>query len=486
MAGITETYAVNKVHFPNKIAIQTPTEQINYQTWYELVCKTANWLDSLHVTRKTIGILLPNGIPFLQLFAGASMAGWIAVPFDPKWTEGELQKRLSLSRPSVFVTVNEVFQQVSHIDSSMIIWDNCLAKINQFPVERAQLFVGNLPFYMGFTSGTTGEPKGFIRSQASWTASFDCNQVDFQISNQDIALIPGSLIYSHFLYGAISTLYLGGTVFLLEKFSPLQTLDIIETQPITVVYLVPTMIAALLAENHITDKPVKFLSSGAKWEEHSKKQIRKLFPNLSMYEFYGASELSFVTVSSDHDSYQKPGSVGKPCHNVEIQIRLADSVLAKPNETGKIYVKSDMVFIGYLTDESIQSIEDENGWVTVHDMGYIDDDGFLYIKGREKNMILYGGINVFPEEIEKVLSTHPDVEEAAVIGLYDSYWGQIVTAVVKGTASRLDLKRVCRQNLASYKVPRKWVFVEELPYTSSGKIARAKLKELIESKVESH
>jgi len=263
MAGITETYLENKNHFPGKIAIQTPSEQINYQTWHELVCKTANWLDSLHVTRKTIGILLPNGIPFLQLFAGASMAGWIAVPFDSKWTEGELQKRLSLSRPSVFVTANEVLQQVSHIDPSMITWNNCLAKINHFPVERAQQYsVGNLPFYMGFTSGTTGEPKAFIRSQASWAASFDCNRVDFQISNQDIALIPGSLIYSHFLYGAISTLYLGGTVFLLEKFSPLQTLDIIETQPITVVYLVPTMIAALLAENHITDKPVKFLSSG--------------------------------------------------------------------------------------------------------------------------------------------------------------------------------------------------------------------------------
>src|SRR5213080_3501264 len=165
MAGITETYVVNKVHFPDKIAIQTLSEQINYQTWYENVCKTANWLDSLHVTRKTIGILLPNGIPFLQLFAGASMAGWIAVPFDPKWTEGEVQKRLSLSRPSVFITTNEVFQQLKHTDQSMLIWDDCLLKINQSSVERSQYSVGSLPFYMGFTSGTTGEPKAFIRSQ---------------------------------------------------------------------------------------------------------------------------------------------------------------------------------------------------------------------------------------------------------------------------------------------------------------------------------
>ncbi len=150
MAGITETYLENKNHFPDKIAIQTLSEQINYQTWYELVCKTANWLDSLHVTRKTIGILLPNGIPFLQLFAGASMAGWIAVPFDPKWTEGELQKRLSLSRPSVFITTNEVFQQLNHIYPSMLIWDDCLLEISQSPVERAQYDSRESPLLYGF------------------------------------------------------------------------------------------------------------------------------------------------------------------------------------------------------------------------------------------------------------------------------------------------------------------------------------------------
>jgi long-chain acyl-CoA synthetase len=486
MADITETYEKLTDCFPKKIAIQTLNEKLDYRTWHELVCKTANWLDSLDVTSKTVGLLLPNGIPFLQLFAGASMAGWIAVPFDPKWTEAELQKRLKLANPSVFVTTSKVFQQLKHIHPSIRCWNDCLQEIEQLSGIRAMSSKDRLPFYMGFTSGTTGDPKGFIRSQASWAASFEVNQIDFQISEQDMALIPGPLISSHFLYGAISTLYLGGTVFLLEKFSPLQTLDIIETQPISVVYLVPTMTAALIAEKRCIKKPLKILSSGAKWEEHSKQQIRRTFPNLKMYEFYGASELSFVTVLSNDDSIQKPGSVGKPCHNVEIQIRLENSLPARPNETGKIFVRSKMVFIGYLKDGVIDSIEDENGWVTVHDMGYLDDEGFLYIKGREKNMILYGGINVFPEEIEKVISAHLDVKEAAVIGLYDPYWGQIVTAVIQGKVSSLELKRLCKQNLASYKVPRKWVFINEMPYTSSGKIARAKLKELLESKVESH
>lgn len=486
MADITETYINHRNTFPEKTAIQTLSEKITYQNWYELVCKTANWLDSLNVTHKTIAILLPNGIPFLQLFAGASMAGWTAVPFDPKWTETELQKRLQLSQPSIFITSKDAVDQLKHLHSSMLCWDDCLLKIEQQPVKRKHQHLGELPFYMGFTSGTTGEPKAFIRSQASWAASFDCNRIDFAIGEQDTVLIPGALIHSHFLYGVISTLYLGGTVYLFEKFSPLQTIEMIQTQPVSVVYLVPTMIAALIAEHQVVNKPLKILSSGAKWEEHSKREIRRILPNLKMYEFYGASELSFVTALSDHDSNQKPGSVGKPCHNVEIQILLEDSLPAAPNVIGKIYVRSDMLFIGYLMDDGVQSIKDENGWITVDDMGYLDDDGFLYIMGREKNMIIYGGINIFPEEIEKVITSHPDVEEAAVIGLYDPYWGQIVTAVIKGRAPALELKRVCRKSLAPYKVPRKWVFIDEMPYTSGGKIARARLKELLESKVENH
>lgn len=182
---------------------------------------------------------------------------------------------------------------------------------------------------------------------------------------------------------------------------------------------------------------------------------------------------------------RKPGSVGRPCHNVKIEIRLQDSKLAKPNQTGKIYVKSKMIFSGYLEPDQ-STVQAEHDWLTVHDMGYLDEEGYLYIVGREKNMILYGGINIFPEEIEKVLSLHHEVEEVAVIGVYDPYWGQIVTAVVKGSATKLELQRLCKEKLASFKIPRKWVFVDEMPYTSGGKIARRQVIELVESKVNNH
>lgn len=488
MAAITETYAKHALHFPDKVAIQTHNQLLSYREWHELIGKTANWLDSLSSTSKTLGILMPNGIPFLQLFTGASMAGWIGIPFDMKWKEAEIQRRLALSLPSVVITTREMHRHLKQIHPDAMIWEDCLEEINQAAFLRKDKLEGNLPFYMGFTSGTTGDPKAFIRSHESWIESFNCNRVDLQIDETDHVLIPGPLIFSHFLYGAISTLYLGGTVYLLEKFSPSQVLSFIQTHPITIVYVVPTMIEALRTEERTIENQIKIISSGAKWEENSKLMIRNVFRNMSMYEFYGASELSFVTVLTDQENNQKPGSVGKPCHNVELQIRPTDKETAKPYEIGKIYVRSNMLFTGYLdgNHHSIQSIQDENGWVTVHDMGYLDEDGFLYIAGREKNMILYGGINIFPEEIEKVISLHPNVEEVAVVGLYDPYWGQIAAAAIKGNATKMELRKLCRMKLSAYKIPRKWYFVNEIPHTTSGKIARAELKESLEGKVKSH
>ncbi|MDQ1000457.1 long-chain acyl-CoA synthetase [Neobacillus niacini] len=488
MGNITESYKTFAKSSPNKIAIRTNHQQISYQKWYELINQTANWLHSLHSENKTIGILLPNGIPFLQLFAGASKAGWIAVPYDMKWNITELEKKVQLSNPSIIVTTREIFSQIKKRIPNVMILDDLLQEIPQFDSTTLRKAEANLPFYIGFTSGTTGNPKAFVRSQDSWVASFDCNRFDFGLDESDHVLICGALIHSHFLYGAISTLYLGGTVFLLEKFSPIEGLAWIHSFRITTIYVVPTMLEAFLKEGNQMDRAIKIISSGAKWSEKSKLNIRNIFPNMAMYEFYGASELSFITVLSDKKGIQKATTVGKPCYGVEVQIRQPNQELAKPNETGKIYVRSKLVIDGYFDQDgrTIYSFQDDEGWATVHDMGYLDEDGFLYIVGRENNMILYGGINIFPEEIEKVISLHPNVEEVAVIGLSDLYWGQIVAAVVKGKCNPLELKRFCKTHLSSYKIPRKWFFLSEMPYTTSGKIARAELIKRMESKVTNH
>jgi long-chain acyl-CoA synthetase len=481
MWNITETYRQHAVHYTDKTAIQTLDKKMTYKEWYEAVAKIANWLKSFTLSNQTVAILLPNGIPFLQVFMGAAKAGWLAVPMDVKWKRPELQKRLELSNPSILITTKEFYERAADFHSEVIVWEKCDVLNRRIDIKDVEP-EGNQPFYMGFTSGTSGEPKAFIRAHQSWVASFDCSKYDFNLSEEDFVLIPGTLIHSHFLYGAASTLYLGGTLYIMEKFSPTRTIACLEALPITTVYAVPTMTEALLQKEHFIDKEFKIISSGSKWFEKSKAKVMELFPRLQRFEFYGASELSFVTVLSDQNNEQKPGSVGKPCYGVELEIRRPDQSKAAVFETGKIYVRSNLMFTGYKKerDGEIQQMADKDGWTTVDDMGYLDEDGFLYIAGREKNIILYGAINIYPEEIERIITLHPQVEEAVVIGISNPYWGEIVSAVIKGKAEAASIKKWCKKHLASYKIPRKYFFRDEMPYTMSGKIARAELKSTLE------
>lgn len=481
MTTITGSYKKHMCKNPHKIAIQTSSEAISYGEWYQLVCKTANWLYSLTGPNKTIGIFIPNSIAFLQLFTGTAMAGCVAVPFDTRWKPAELNHRLSLSSLSVLITTKSLASRLTTKDLNVIFLDDAFEQIQKSDSIWNKEVNEDTLFYMGFTSGTTGIPKAFVRTHDSWVSSFACTRRDFHLGESDYVLIPGTLIHSHFLYGAVSTLYLGGTIYVMEKFSPLQTLKIMETSPVTAVYVVPTMVEAMLMKNSIIEKTLKIISSGAKWQEHSKRRILELFPHVTMAEFYGASELSFVSVSCHDENITKPQSVGKPCHNVEVEIRLPNKDRAKNGEIGKVFVRSSMIISGYIHPglPTIQSIRDEDGWATVDDMGYLDENGYLYLAGREKNMILYGGINLYPEEIETILALHPNVEEAAVVGIDDPYWGQIPVAVIKGNARKMELKKLCKEHLAAYKIPRKWYFVNGMPHTSSGKIARIEVNKLI-------
>ncbi|MFY4775847.1 AMP-binding protein [Metabacillus sp. RGM 3146] len=485
MTSITSSYLEHSAASPDSIALQTADEQITYKQWSDSVFQTANWFSSYKdAGSKTAAILLPNGIPFLQLFAGAASAGWIVCPLDIRWGKEDLNARAEIGNPSMIITTEEYADQLVSVQTKIILLEEFLKQTEQYGTSPPAI-KEDPPFYMGFTSGSTGNPKAFVRSHGSWVESFACNKTDFQMKEQEQVLIPGPLIHSHFLYGAISTLYLGGTVFLLEKYSAEKLLAGLNHNPVTVVYLVPTMIEGLIKNKYQVNKPVTIISSGAKWEPDSKSRVNTVFPELRMYEFYGASELSFVTVLSHEDNFKYPGSVGRPCHNVKIQIRKKDGSIAPAGEIGKIYVKSNMIFLGYkhTRGSMIASETDSNGWMSVDDMGYLDKNGFVYLAGRENHMMIYGGINIFPEEIESVLLQHPLVEQAAVVGLKDSYWGEIVTAAIKGQAAKKELKSLCREKLSSYKVPRRWFFIEDMPLTSSGKIARAAVKKLAEEYV---
>ncbi|MCY7760721.1 acyl-CoA synthetase [Bacillus spizizenii] len=473
---ITHTYSAIAEKSPGRVAIHTESEQITYRDWARLVSQTANWLRSQPSMPNRVAILLPNSLAFLQLFAGAAAAGCTAVPIDTRWSADECKERLFISDADLVIT--SAFFKNKLIDSKtpVVLLDHCMADISEASAAPLPTINSEHPFYMGFTSGSTGKPKAFTRSHRSWMESFTCTETDFAISSDDKVLVPGSLMSSHFLYGAVSTLFLGGTVCLLKKFSPVQTKEWLSRESVSVLYTVPTMTDALTRVKAFPNNPVKIISSGADWPAESKKKLAVTWPHLKLYDFYGTSELSFVTYSTPEDSKRKSHSAGRPFHNVQIEIRNAAGERCQPGEIGKIFVKSPMRFSGYVNGSG----PDESGWITVDDMGCVDEDGFLYISGRENGMIVYGGLNIFPEEVERVLLSCPEIENAAVVGIPDEYWGEIAVAVIHGNTNARKLKAWCKQKLAAYKIPKKWVFTDSLPETSSGKIARSSVRKWLE------
>ncbi|KEK23204.1 acyl-CoA synthetase [Bacillus gaemokensis] len=480
--GITSSYRKHACFHPNKIAIKENSRLLTYKEWNESVCQVANWLNEEKTTNKTIAILLENRMEFLQLFAGAAMAGWVCVPLDLKWKQDELKERINLANPSIVIAEQYKMSEISLISGKIFPiheWNQIIG--DQLNTYHSSENVKSHPFYMGFTSGSTGKAKAFLRAQESWVHSFDCNVYDFHMKNDDSILLAGTFVHSLFLYGAMSALYLGQTLYLVEKFIPNHILSILEQENISVMYVVPTMLEALYKEERMIEQEIKIISSGAKWEAEAKKKIKNVFPYAKRYEFYGASELSFVTALTDVESKRKAASVGKPCHNVQVRICNEKGKELQQGEIGIVYVKSDQFFMGYLLNGDLSCQVTEDGWMTVHDIGFVDEEGFIYIVGREKNMILFGGINIFPEEIESVLCNHPKVEEIVIIGMKDRYWGEKPVAMVKGRVTKQELKSFCLQRLSSFKIPKEWYFVEGIPHTSSGKIAREVAKSIIEN-----
>lgn len=483
MIRITESYAVHAEMKPDQIAIIDEQESITYQDWYERVQRSAQWLQGTAHQQKRIAFLLSNGASFLQIFAGAACAGWTAVPLDPRWSHEECVEKLLLSEADLAIIEDRYmkrFEQGS-VDMPLLSlseWKERMSLLTDSPCSKCDTEKDPV-FYMGFTSGSTGSPKAFIRRQQSWIESFRTTAASFGITHQDHVLILGTLLSSHFLYGAISTLYFGGTVTLLEKFVPGKAKKALETGDITVMYTVPAMTETLLKIDAFGgDNPLLVMSSGADWSISSKEQLVTNYPHVTFFDFYGTSELSFVSYLSSNDFLQKPSSVGRPFSSIQVEIRLSDQSVCQPNETGRIYVKSPMTFSGYLHEE-----KPPQEWLTVYDMGWLDEDGYLYMSGRENGMIVYGGLNIFPEEIERVLNEQQEVKRSVVVGVPDPYWGEIPVAILEQVPQIKAVRQAVKEKLAAYKVPKKWLVIDQMIATSGGKIARASMKRWAEEQL---
>ncbi len=334
------------------------------------------------------------------------------------------------------------------------------------------------PFYIGFTSGSTGMPKGFRRHHQSWTESLRVCLDTFGPDAASCVMAPGRFSHSLFLFGMVLGLWSGAGVVVQERFSAPRLMDTLRSGRTPCLVAVPSQLLLMLALAARRQLPPidgvrLILISGARWMRDRTEALQALFPKARIVEFYGASETSFMAWM-DADASAPAQAVGKPFSNVEIDIRQPQPPLG----TGKIFVRSPMLFTDYVgaTNDHTAAVRDgdDGQWLSVRDMGYLDAQGYLCLAGRENRMVVTQGKNLFPEEVESVLLSCPEVAQASVLGVPDAVRGQHVVAIVCAASKAAEvsahtLAHLCRAQLESYKVPKHFFVCTDWPMTASGK-----------------
>ena len=340
---------------------------------------------------------------------------------------------------------------------------------------------------MIYTSGTTGKPKGAVR-----TGPGDPEQSAKMIEiygwrPDDVYLTTGPLYHSGpsgFL--AVAQL-LGNTAVLQRKFDPEDWLRLLQKHRVTATFAAPTPIRRicqlpdeLLAQYDRSTLRI-LIANAAPWSHALKLEYLQRFPEQSLFEVYGSTELGVNTIMTPEFQRTKPGSCGRAAPGVDIRLYAADgSVVQAPHQPGELFVRSASLFRTYYKAHEKFLEERRDGWQTVGDIAYFDEEGFYYICDRKKDMIISGGMNIYPAEVEHALEHHPDLLEAAVFGIPSEEWGESVHAVVvarPGSSLTADaVQSFARQHLAGYKVPRSVSFVEKIPKTGSGKILKRELR----------
>ncbi len=341
---------------------------------------------------------------------------------------------------------------------------------------------------MIYTSGTTGHPKGTVRRETT-------NAADTLAFIQQVGWVPtdvyvstGPLYHSAPLGFMLVVQGLGGSVVVQRHFDPEGWLRLVETHKVTTSFSAPTPIRRVVdlpeevRAKYDTSSMQRLIANAAPWPFELKKKYVERINDWSLIEVYGSTELGVNTILLPDDQMRKPGSCGRPIQGVEIKL-LDDegSEVTTPMEPGEVFIRSEGTFAAYYKDPDKYEAGKRGDFMSVGDIAYRDDEGYFYICDRKGDMIISGGVNIYPAEIEAVLVAHPAIEDAAVFGIPDEEWGEAVHAVVStydGEAvDEADVQAFCREHLAGFKVPRSFELMAEIPRSASGKIQKRQLRE---------
>ncbi|WP_293780128.1 long-chain fatty acid--CoA ligase [uncultured Aeromicrobium sp.] len=454
-----------------------------------------------------VALLMQNRPEFIEMIYAINRLGAVFMPLNfrlaiPEWryiiehsqaravvTEPEFHHDLAETidglNVDIVLTVGEPDDQLSARPDGILDLEAFIAPYSDTEMPVCDVARSDLQRLM-YTSGTTSRPKGVRITHENFAWKNLGMLLQFGWNDTEVTVVGGPLYHVGALdMGGLTTLHAGGTLVLQRRFEAANLLSLIEEHRGTSVWLAPAMVNAILQSpglrHHDLSSLNLILSGGEKMPESRLRQILDALPHVWFADAYGLTE----TVSSDTfmdraHMVSKLGSVGLPLPHQQIRVVDADGKPVPPDTIGEITVRGPKVFDGYWRDEAATAAAIRDGWFHTGDMGRMDEDGYLYIEDRKKDMIVSGGENIASPEVERALFEHPAVLEAAVIGHPDPRWGEVPSAYVVlkpgEHASAEELVDFCRQRLAKFKVPKYVTFIEALPRTPSGKVLKRNLR----------
>ncbi len=439
-----------------------------------------------------VALIAPNRIDYVELVAGFADAGIIVATLNPRLAGPELAAIIADCTPRLVLIDDAVAQKIaSSLEGGIpLVWlDRDFAGL----VEQAKPLVSvplaeQSPFALAYTSGTTGQPKGVLLSHRSRALTFQSMAAEYRcfgVDDRFLSVTP--MCHGAGFVFACAALFYGGTTVLFDGGDPEALLRRITAGDVTGVFMVPTHFARLydlpqpMLDRHRDHNLATIISNAAALPQAAKARTVDHFGAGLLHETYGSTEGGIVTNIRPGDILRKPGSVGHPFPLMEVELRRPDGTIADPGEHGELFCRGPTLFNGYWNRRDATQEALVDGWVTVGDIGSRDDEGFITIMDRKKDMVVTGGVNVYPREIENVIGSVPGVSEVAVVGQPSQEWGESLHAfVVASSGAEANADRIigaCRASLAGFKVPKHISFIDELPRNTGGKVLKSVLRE---------
>ncbi|MGD6967627.1 long-chain-fatty-acid--CoA ligase [Rossellomorea vietnamensis] len=515
--------------YPDKSAIHFMGKEINYRELYNSALKFANYLRTLGVEKgDRVAIMLPNTPQSVIGYYGVLYAGGVVVQTNPLYMEREIEYQMKDSGAKVILTMDILFPKVTKVMKETSLQHVIVTAIKEYlpfpknliypfiqkkqynivvkvePSEKNHLFTDimktadstpiDIPFdfeedlaLLQYTGGTTGFPKGVMLTHKNLVSNAMMCDTWLYKCKKGEEIILGILPFFH-VYGMTTVMILsvmqGYKMVLLPKFDAETTLKTIQKQKPTLFPGAPTIYIGLLNHPDLKKYDLSSIDSCISGSAPLPVEVQQKFEEVTggkLVEGYGLTESSPVTHSNFLWNRERvKGSIGIPWPDTDAAVFSMESgEKLPPNEIGEICVKGPQVMKGYWNRPEETEMTLKDGWLLTGDLGYMDERGYFFVVDRKKDMIIAGGFNIYPREIEEVLYEHPDVQEVVAAGIPDPYRGETVKAyIVLKENSKLaeeDLDSFARKHLAAYKVPRIYEFRDELPKTAVGKILRRAL-----------